>query len=329
MNLEVADYNQKRRDSFVDYWKNAEDKILYNGFECIKEYLGITLGSCIDMTGFSHSGKTEFAMELMFYNSEIFGGRHALYVPDMGGYNEIRRKLIHKHTGKTFKKGYANTIQEHEIIKAENWIDHHFIILKKKDIRKPVTPFELWEFVVTFKDEVGGLSMGLIDSWKNMFHDMQGKREDQFLDYALSFRNEMAEEYNKTFLTIAHPTKTELEDEYNSTGNKKRRIPDANDIKGGQSWFANGKIVMTVDRPDKLDNQTDIYISKVKPDMLGKAGVIKGKLKFDWAKSRYYEEYNGQKFYAGELKKYLDVEHPLGLPQTSYYEPPEKDDNPF
>lgn len=323
MNLRPVKYEDKRK-GFMDYWKNLSDNTLYAGFECIKERYSFDLGGCTDLTGFSHSGKTEVAMEIQFALSELYGFRHALYVPDVGKYNEIRRKLVQKRTGRGFKKEYPNYIQEHEIIHSEAWVDHHFLVLEKIDIMKPVTPMEFWNFTATYKDAGGPLQTGLMDAWKNLFHDKGTHvREDLYLDYVLSQRNEIAEQANKHFFTIAHPTKTEIEDDRDNQGKKKRRIPDANDIKGGPSWFANGKVIMTVDRPDKMSNQTDLYFSKVKPDTIGVAGVVIDKLYFNWAKSRFYEKAYGREFYAGELKKELEQT----APSTSINELPEFEAN--
>lgn len=327
MSLQRAD-SEKRHKGFIDFWEKGGEDVLYAGFECMKERYGVVKGSCTDICGFPASGKTEFALEIQFYLSQEFGLRHGIYLPDVGNYNEIRRKLIHKYTGKGFQKKYPNYISEAEIIKASTWVDHHFVILERKDIKTPVSPKDFFDMIVEYKDDGGGLDTGLSDSWKNFFHEIKG-REDQYLDYILSYRNEVAEATNKHFFTIAHATKTELEDQTNSEGKKKRRIPDANDIKGGQSWFANGKSIMTVDYPDKMSNGTDLYFSKIKPDTAGRAGAIIGSLFFDWSKSRYYEMYQNQKFYAGELKKHLEAEHPLGFATPSYYEPPDKDNVPF
>ena len=299
MNLTPVEYKDKEIE-FMKYWQNNTDEAIYVGFECVKPHYSFMLGNCTDLTGFAASGKTEVALEFMFYLSETFGIRHALYVPDIGNYKEIRRKLLHKCTGKTLNKTYHNYITEAEILQANAWIDHHFIIVQKKDATKPVSPVDFWEFVCTYKDNSGTIHTGLIDSWKNLHHEYD-TREDLYNDKILSYRNELAEAENRHFFTIAHSTKTEYD-----MKEKKRRIPDANDIKGG-GWFASGKVICTVDRPDKQNTNTDLLFSKVKPDSLGKSGITgEGLFHFDWIKSRFYElEPNilNHRFYAGEMIK--------------------------
>src|SRR5690606_18426661 len=98
----------------------------------------------------------------------------------------------------------------------------------------------------------------------------------------LSDRNEMAEDYGKHIDTIAHATKPKQ-------FGKKRMIPTAYDIKGGGSWFDNGKSIITVDFPDKTRTNVDLYISKTKPENVGKPGSIIDKLFLDPRKGRYYE----------------------------------------
>lgn len=298
MNIELANHN-KLRQSFDDYHKYGGKNMNYIGFECIDKHLKFPLDGIIDLTGYPASGKSEFALELMFYQSESFGLRHLIYAPDIGNYNEIRRKLLTKYCRKTFRGegGITNT----DILHASAWIDTHFLIAVKRDYTKPIEPKMLWDFTAQYEDQNGIINTCYVDAWKNLFHQYTG-REDLYLDYILSYRNEVAEQSKRTFITVAHPSKTEIEKPIN--GEKpKRRIPDANDIKGGGAWFANGKNIITVDYPDKSQTFTDIFISKVKPDVLGRPGVIMQKIEFDWRKSRYRETIMGEIFYAGEAKK--------------------------
>ena len=302
MNVKIIDYNDKR-GQFEQYHKTGGTQLNYAGFECIKNSFKYALDGVTDITGLPHSGKTEFALELLFYQSEQYGLRHLIYAPDIGSYNEIRRKLLVKHYRRSFR-GYENSINDVDIINASAWIDHYFLIAQKDDPKKPLTPIELWNFGVDYEDKSGKVNTVFIDSWKNLFHDMQpfGGREDLYLDYVLGYRNELAEGKTKHFMTIAHPRKMEIM--MPKDGSKaKRRVPDSDDIKGGSAWSSNGKVIVTVDYPDRNKQTIDLYFNKVKPDTLGKANAIFDTLEFDWRKSRYRETIEGQICYAGEGKK--------------------------
>jgi hypothetical protein len=298
-NLKIIPYNEKRHD-FEHYHKTGGSEIRYPGFECMNGIWKFAQDGVTDITGRPGSGKTEFALELLFYQAETFSKRFIIYVPDVGSYNEIRRKLLVKYYRRPFR-GYENAINEEikgELTSAVAFIDHHFLIAGKEKITKPVTPIDVWNFTATYQDKSGhGVDGVLIDSWKNLFHSYTG-REDLYHDYVLSYRNELAENCGKHFMTIAHSNKMPKGDD------GKRKVPDGEDIKGG-GWTANGKTIITVDRPEKGSDACDIHFAKVKPDTLGVASSIIGEMDFYWKHSRYRETINGNICYAGEGKKLI------------------------
>ena len=312
MNVKIIDYD-KRRNNFEAYHKTGGTQINYAGFECLSGCFKYALDGVTDITGLPHSGKTEFALELLFYQSEAFGLRHLLYAPDIGSYNEIRRKLLVKYYRRSFR-GYENSITDLDLINATAWIDTYFLIAQKDDPKKPLTPIDLWNFGSDYEDKNGIINTVFIDSWKNLFHDMQpfGGREDLYLDYVLSYRNELAEGKTKHFMTIAHPKKMEIIMPKDAT-KAKRRVPDADDIKGGSAWNSNGKVIITVDYPDRSKQTVDLYFNKVKPDTLGKANAIFEGLEFDWKKSRYRETLEGKICYAGEGKNLREAGEFIGF----------------
>lgn len=258
-------------------------------FESLNQYYTHKQGGVTDWTGFPASGKTYFCLEVAMGLSERHNKRHGLFVPDIGSEKEVMQKLIKMRTGKDFNDKYHNKISDSDMIKALPWIMHHFVIFKKGDIKGGVTPINFWETICKYKDDGGVLDTGIADSWKNFKH-VYDKREDSYLDEVLSIRNEMAESEQKHFHTIAHAVKTELADPANSPVKGKRRIPNAWDIKGGASWFANGKNIITVDFPTKTETYVDLYISKVKPEDVGKLGNVLRTIQLDLKRGRYYEK---------------------------------------
>ena len=305
MNVEIIDYSKKQK-AFEIFHETGGANLYYAGFECLQTIFKFSLDGVTDITGKPTSGKTEFGLELLFYQSEAHGLRHLLYAPDIGSYNEIRRKLIVKHYRRSFR-GYYDSITQADLIKCSTWIDYHFLIAGKVDAKKPLTPIDLWNFTTEFKDDSGIINTCFIDSWKNLYHDFTG-REDTYLDYVLSYRNELAESKQRHFMTIAHPKNTEFDKDA-----KKPRIPTANDISGGASWFRNGKTIITIDWADKENPYIDAYFWKVKPDTLGIAKPIFQTLEFDWRRSRYRETIEGKICYAGMGKEYREKGEFIGF----------------
>lgn len=299
MNLKVENFADREK-GIMEYLDRNGEPGRSTGFRCLDDFYTIKDGGVTDWTGFPASGKSYLVFELLMTQAELYGKRTLLYVPDIGNYNEIWSKLMMMYSGKNFNSKYGNKINETDILKAKDWINFHFLILGKKDHKKSVSPIEFFEFVCDYKDDVGGVASGMIDSWKNFSHDFSGKREDLYLDEVLAQRNELSEKYLKHFHTIAHATKTEIDENNISTGangnkKKKRRVPDANDIKGGGSWYANGKCIISVDFPDKSTNSLDLFVSKTKPEGVGKVGAILGEIKLDYSRHRFYEVVNGEK----------------------------------
>lgn len=300
MNLKPIERTDIIKD-LSDYLVKGGQPGLKVGFSCLNNLYTHKQGGVTDWTGFPASGKTYFCLEVLMGLSEQYSKRWGLYVPDIGSEKEVLQKLIKMRTGKDFNDTYYNKISEAEMLKSLTWILHHFIIFKKKDFKKGITPIHFWETVCFYKDDGGEIDGGMADSWKNFNHIYSG-REDLYLDEILSIRNEMAEDCQKHFHTIAHAVKTELMgDKSNVDG--KRRIPNAWDIKGGASWFANGKNIITVDFPKKSETYVDLYISKVKPEDVGKVGEIRNNIRLDLKRGRYYEKAKSGIMYSFDWEK--------------------------
>jgi hypothetical protein len=301
-----------RSGRIEDYIANDGYPAKEIGFYNLNEYYTHKDSGITDWTGKPGSGKTYFVLECLFLLAEKFGHVNALYVPDLGSYVDIVGKLVKMYTGKNVQPKWGNRAGMKDVLDSIPFLSRHFIILERKNVREPVTPEDIWEFACDYKGPDGSVINNLlIDSWKNLNHDFRGKAEYQYLDYILSYRNELAENYNKHFHTIVHSVKTELEDTIDpNTGQRKRRVPTAQDIKGGGSWYDNGKSIITCDRPDKSTNFLDIHVWKTKPEDVGKQGSILQKIELDWNRGRYFEWSAGQRRNPYEYTKYSQLANP-------------------
>lgn len=282
------------------------------GFWCLNQHYTHKLGGVTDWTGLPGSGKTYFVLEVLFQLAERYGQRSFLYVPDLGSEEEIIEKLVKMRLGKDMSSKYGNKMEQHEIHGAMAWVMHHFVISVRRKMgngrrsSKP-TPMAVWEMACNYHDDNGPINNILIDSWKNMKHVFTG-REDTYLDEVLSDRNEMAEDYGKHIHTIAHATKPKQ-------FGKIRAIPTAYDIKGGGAWNDNGRSIITVDFPDKSKTNVDLYISKTKPENVGKPGAIIDRLFLDPRRGRYYEKMGSSIMFAYDYKSAtVSVQQQMDLP---------------
>jgi hypothetical protein len=279
-------------DDLINYRKTYNDKGKYLGFNAVDEFYTMQLGGVTDWTGFPGSGKTQVLMEMLLNTSLFYGWKHLVYFPDVGNKIEVIADIMHKLTGKSFNPKFDNHIQEDEVHKEITWILEHFKILTKYDVKAKLTPFEFWDMAAEIK-KTDGLQTASIDSWKDMHHDYNKYGTyATYLEIALPYRNQIAEDNDIHLHTIIHPKLTEKE-------GGKRNAPTPYDLKGGSEWFNSGKCMVTVHRESKDGNEAQLIFGKIKPRSIGKEGVCN--LFLDLNSFTYYEHtLQGQKRYASQ-----------------------------
>lgn len=286
--------------------KGGSDHGMYVGFDGFEPHYNMIKGSCTDWTGYPSMGKSEMCLELLFNTSEFYGWKHMIYAPDIGKSIEVMAKLIHKHTGKTFKKKYSNFIDLKKAFDSSAWLIDHFKIIHRVEAKAKITPIQLWEFACEYSKK-NQLNTVMLDSWKDMYHDYKahGDSYAQYLSSVLPIRNELSEQSGLHFHTLIHPK--------NPIKDVKRRIyaPGYDDIEGGAQWGNSGKCILAIHRENFNDTVTDVYFRKIKPESVGRASATPFCLNFDYVTSRYYiPNVTGGKMFARK-KDILPIEETL------------------
>ena len=316
--------NNSIRDEIMSYREKGALRGCYLGFPLLDEHYSIALPGCIDISGFPASGKSEFLLELLLNTSLYYGWKHLLYVPDVGDKNEVVAILIHKISGKTFDKRFVNSnyISEQEVDRNLDWILHHFRIMVKDDMKAKISPYEFWDIAAKMNKETdGGIQTATIDSWKDLKHGvgLDGEsfaRDDKYLDDVLSYRNSMAELHKMHFFIVIHPVKTEADKDGH------RKPPTPYDLKGGGTWFDNGKCMITVHRQSGHPNAVDVMVTKAKPKSVASVGKVE--FFFDRTLAKFYWMDQGNKYYAKKEKF-----KPIGLQIHEDLQDDQDDDVPF
>lgn len=316
--------NNSIRDEIMSYREKGALRGCYLGFPLLDEHYSIALPGCTDISGFPASGKSEFLLELLLNTSLYYGWKHLLYVPDVGDKNEVVAILIHKISGKTFDKRFVNSnyISEQEVDRNLDWILHHFRIMVKDDMKAKISPYEFWDIAAKMNKETdGGIQTATIDSWKDLKHGvgLDGEsfaRDDKYLDDVLSYRNSMAELHKMHFFIVIHPVKTEADKDGH------RKPPTPYDLKGGGTWFDNGKCMITVHRQSGHPNAVDVMVTKAKPKSVASVGKVE--FFFDRTLAKFYWMDQGNKYYAKKEKF-----KPIGLQIHEDLQDDQYDDVPF
>ena len=316
--------NNSIRDEIMSYREKGALRGCYLGFPLLDEHYSIALPGCTDISGFPASGKSEFLLELLLNTSLYYGWKHLLYVPDVGDKNEVVAILIHKISGKTFDKRFVNSnyISEQEVDRNLDWILHHFRIMVKDDMKAKISPYEFWDIAAKMNKETdGGIQTATIDSWKDLKHGVgldeeSFARDDKYLDDVLSYRNSMAELHKMHFFIVIHPVKTEADKDGH------RKPPTPYDLKGGGTWFDNGKCMITVHRQSGHPNAVDVMVTKAKPKSVASVGKVE--FFFDRTLAKFYWMDQGNKHYAKKEKF-----KPIGLQIHEDLQDDQDDDVPF
>lgn len=251
------------------------------------------------------SGKTELWFEFLINLSCLHGWNHAVFSPETGSAAEIYSELCYKYIGKPYVNG-ENSMTQAEQVKAEMFVNEHFIIIDPID--EDLTLQKFYELIdeIERKEEMT-IHTTTIDPWNELteeyIHSDLG-REDKYLSRILGLARKNARKTNRHNCIINH-----VRDQAPVTkdGNTFYPMPTARDFAGGQVWFRKGLCVLIPWRPPVglLDsdnkpyekNEVHLKVAKSKPKGVSKNGTYK--LYLDVEKYQYYMIDNfGRKIYA-------------------------------
>lgn len=324
--FKILDFNDIQ-PQIEELHKNGWDSGKFVGFDSFYNHYNMKSGSCTDWTGYPSHGKTEICLELLLNMTAFYGWKHLIYAPDIGNAIDIMAKLIHKHTGKTFKKKYNNFIEIKTAFSSCTHLIDNFKILHRTKTKAIITPIKLWEYAIEYSKE-NKLNTVMLDSWKDMYHDYKsvGGSYAQYLSNILPMRNELAELSGLHFHTIIHPKNPQRND------NRKIYPPSYDDMEGGAQWGNSGKSIIAVHRENFDDNRTDIYFRKIKPESVGIASSTPISLNFDFTSSRYFAtDSNGNKLFAHKKGEEEVIKPPIKQAERHPLNPPKEkqEDLPF
>lgn len=262
-------------DQLMDLHKNGIPPGSNLGFKTFDELLTFVKGGCTDITGYPFFGKSLFLKEIMMGLTLNQNWRHCVYMPDDGSDTEVISNLLHKMTGKTFEKGYANSITEKEISKYSSQLLDRFKFISAEH---SIEPKAFWNYAKENK-----CNSAVIDSWNYLAHKGEPTSPD-YLRKILSYRNRFMEFNQMHSFIIIHPKNPDPKQVKEGSVKK----PTVYDLMGGSEWNNNGRNIIVVHKNSKDYHEPyKITVDKVKPKYYGQLGECY--LQIDWHKQRFYE----------------------------------------
>lgn len=256
------------------------------------------------------SGKTELWFEFLINLSCVYGWNHVVFSPETGSAAEIYAELCYKYIGKPYTIG-DNAMTQGEQIRAEMFIDKHFIVVDPID--EDLTLQGYYDLVdeIERTQEIQ-IHTTTIDPWNELTEEYVQSdlgREDKYLSRILGIARKNARKTNRHNCIINHvrdqtPITKEL-----FSGEQVTYFPppSARDFAGGQVWFRKGLCVLIPWRPPYglkdndgsicEANEVHLKVAKSKPKGVSKNGTYK--MFLDVERYQYYMiDWKGNRVYA-------------------------------
>lgn len=252
--------------------------------------------------GSAGHGKSEVVMELLVNLSILYGFKHCIYLGEGGGYPDIFLEIMHKLLGKKYQHA-----TQAEKIYAEQFVNEHFIIVNL-DTDYTIGGFQK---VVSEIEKLRGIKFDttLIDPWNDLVLETElfNGREDHYLAYALKKVRISSKENNRIDIIVNHTA--DIKAVTDKEGNRYTPPAMPSEVSGGRTFHRRAFVMLLVYRPPAFlksadgipyaENETHIYIQKIKPKQVGKVGMVK--MFYDWKRNQYYSyTSSGQMLYSCE-----------------------------
>jgi hypothetical protein len=256
------------------------------------------------------SGKTELWFEFLINLSCVYGWNHVVFSPETGSAAEIYAELCYKYIGKPYTIG-ENAMTQGEQIRAEMFIDKHFIVVDPIDDDLTLQGYYDLVDEIERTQEIQ-IHTTTIDPWNELTEEyIQSDlgREDKYLSRILGIARKNARKTNRHNCIINHvrdqtPITKEL-----FSGEQVTYFPppSARDFAGGQVWFRKGLCVLIPWRPPYglkdndgsicEANEVHLKVAKSKPKGVSKNGTYK--MFLDVERYQYYMiDWKGNRVYA-------------------------------
>jgi twinkle protein len=251
-----------------DYPEMPKLATFSTGWSSLDDHLRLFAGEFMVITGIPGMGKSTWVSNLLVNLFRQHGWRSAIFSPEMPVAPHLRdlwRLIIGGDGG------------------ADEIIDDAFCFLDADPTGKnDDDDFDLGWIIEKAVDAVHryGVRVLLIDPWNEVEHAKRhGEMTTEYIARSIRALRQFAREYGIVVIVVAHPTK-----DVNDRG--EIRIPNLYDVDGSAAWFNKSDHGICIHRRTPCDNETSIFVQKVRFSASGRKGEIR--LSFEPSSSRYF-----------------------------------------
>ena len=262
---------------------NGLPKGLEVGIPVMDQFIRYAPGTTTDILGYPFSGKSLLFRDIIIRLCKKHNQRAIIHAPDDGQDALVMSEYITALSGKTFEKGYRNTITPKEVTKWASVLSQYIEIVSDFD---PVNPLEFWEYA-----SKNGYSYAGLDSWNVLSHKGSIKDPDYIAPILLE-RNRICRSTGLHAITVHHPKSP------GTVKDGKIQSPMVFDFYGGSEVNNKGNNIIIIHKYDKSDYKEpyEITIPKVKPKSAGKVGQVEITYDYPNRTFGYYERQEAKTF---------------------------------
>lgn len=277
------------KEAMLHGWAHGKPRGTTTYFRAWDEHWTHKPGEITLTTGFANHGKSEMMDELELIKSVAEPGKAwAVFSPENSPADELYDSLVHKLSGYSADPEWCakyNKLQISQLAyeRAMEWLEDHFIIVQPQE-DKPTM-----ECVLDYFEYVHGqtpLYGARMDPWNQLYHDMKGQRDDQYLSEQLSILARWTMDERRPMCThlVAHPKNpSKLKD-------GELPVPDQFDLNSGAMFGNKVWNILTCHRPNYHTNKSDTAVQwwshKIKKQKrVGRPGFVD--LGYDYFTNRY------------------------------------------
>jgi twinkle protein len=246
-----------------DYPELPQPETFSTGFSDLDSHLRFWLGELVVVTGIPGSGKSSWIINVCTRMATLYGWTVAMASFEIPTVPTLRDKIRMAKTGLP-PEGWSN------ISKCDAWIRQHFVFIDDDPTGDDDEEMTLEWVLDRAADAVlrDGIRMLVVDPWNEIEHSRpRGESETDYYNRAVRACRRFAARYQVLVIILAHPTKDVGKD-------GSARVPTPYDIAGSAAWFNKPDHCITVDVPDAHNNETVIWVKKVRFNWSGKRGDV-------------------------------------------------------
>lgn len=271
------------RDDMIDRFEEGWQMGTSLNFPSLDPYFRFLRGNMTFVYGWPNSGKGTFVRYLMVKMAIRYGWKWSVFSGEDGSARLLADRLCSMYLGQDCIKDREDVDKE-RYIEALDFVRRHFFFIIAPRKSRDIKPSNEWLNSITqyFKLKFG-VNAFVKDPWFLIYHDRQGRREDEYLQDELA--NEMAfcENYDAA-IYIDHP----LNPKRPYSKNLPRPTPDL--LRGGGSkWMITDNLICVYRQKHKdgSDSGTVITFNKIRDqERVGVTG--EAVLRFNPSKQRFY-----------------------------------------